>query len=69
MVFAEKDVFETSNTYVDAKFCVEFIYDGCGAIRNRPDLEKTPKSSKITKILSFWKWILIWSLEQPRTPL
>ena len=65
----KKSVFGTSNTYVDAKFCVEFIPGGCGAIRNRPDLEKPEKSSKIIQILPFWTRIAIWSLEEPRTPL
>ena len=69
MIFDEKNIFGTSNTYVDAKFCVEFVPDGRGAIRNRPDLEKPEKSSKIMKILPFWTRIPIWSLDQPPTPL
>ena len=51
----KKIIFGISNTYVDAKFCLEFIPGDCGAIRNRPDLEKTEKSSKIIQILPFWK--------------
>ena len=69
MIFDEKIIFGTSNNYVDAKFYVEFIPDGCGAIRNRYDLEKSEKSSKIMKILTDWTRIPIWSLDQPPTPL
>ena len=54
--FRRKKVFLELLTPMSMQFFfVEFIPDGCGAIRNRPDLEKPEKSSKIIQILPFWK--------------